>query len=195
MVHGKIMKIAITGKIGSGKSEITKILRANGAFVVSADDMNKRLLSDKVYLSVLKKHFPEAFNSDEFDKKTLTRIVFSDAKKRNLLNSLAHPEIFRLIKDEIKDKKDAFVEVPLLSREQAKNFDMVWFVSATEDERIKRVEKRDGREKEEIQKIFLAQSDIDAKLYDNAVLIQNDGDIDKLSEKVIKLYQNVIIGK
>ena len=189
------MKIAITGKIGSGKSEITKILRANGAFVVSADDMNKRLLSDKVYLSVLKKHFPEAFNSDKFDKKTLTRIVFSDAKKRNLLNSLAHPEIFRLIKNEIEDKENAFVEVPLLSREQAKNFDMVWFVSATEDERIKRVEKRDGREKEEIQKIFLAQSDIDAKLYDNAVLIQNDGDIDKLSEKVIKLYQNVIIGK
>ncbi len=189
------MKIAITGKIGSGKSEITKILRANGAFVVSADDMNKRLLNDKVYLSLLKKHFPEAFNSDGFDKKTLTRIVFSDPQKRNLLNSLAHPEIFRLIKEEIQDKEDAFVEVPLLSKEQAKNFDAIWFVSATEDARIERVKKRDGREKEEIQKIFLAQSNIDAKLYDKAVLIDNDGDIDKLSEKVIKLYQNATICK
>ena len=91
------MKIAITGKIGSGKSEITKLLKEFGAFVVSADEMNKRLLRDKAYLCLLEKHFPEAFLSGYFDKKALTSIVFSDAKKREILNNLAHPEIFRLI--------------------------------------------------------------------------------------------------
>lgn len=189
------MKIAITGKIGSGKSEITKLLRMLGGFVVSADDMNKRLLNDKAYLSLLKKNFPEAFVGENFDKKTLTRIVFSCPEKREILNNLAHPEIFRMIKDEIADKDIAFVEVPLLTKEQSENFDEVWFVSASESERKQRVKERDNRADDEIEKIFLAQKDISEKTYEKVVLIENTGNMLELSEKVTKLYKNVVKSK
>ena len=120
------MKIAITGKIGSGKSEVMSALKDLGAFTIKADEVNKRLLSDKVYLSMLKNHFPEAFTDGSFDKKTLTRIVFSDTNKRDLLNSIAHPEIYRIIKDECNSKKLSFVEVPLLSENRAKEFDDIF---------------------------------------------------------------------
>lgn len=185
------MKIAITGKIGSGKSEVMTALKDLGAFTIKADEVNKRLLSDKVYLSMLKNHFPEAFIDGSFDKKTLTRIVFSDTNKRNLLNSLAHPEIYRIIKDECNGKKLAFVEVPVLSADRAKEFDVVWFVDCSDSARRERVAKRDNRTQNEIDDILLAQKDIDAKIYPNCEVIENDGTAKNLGEKVKILYNKV----
>ena len=186
------MKIAVTGKIGSGKSMVMKTLKSLGAYTVIADEINKRLLVDKAYLSMLKKHFPECFNLDVFDKKMLSRIVFSDPQKRKLLDEIAHPEIYRIIKEHTTGKDLAFVEVPILTKERAKEFDLVVLVKSQDDERKRRVKKRDNRSDEEIEGIFLAQKDIDEKSYQNVLVIENDTSEQELAKKVKLLYEKLV---
>lgn len=182
------MKIAITGRIGSGKSEVTSELRKLGAFVLSADEINRELLEDKNYLEVLEKAFPETFKQGAFDKKTLTRIVFSDPIARKKLNSIAHPEILKRILAKSKDKEIVFVEVPLLSMEWAERFDKVWVVESEQELRRKRVANRDGRSQAEIDAIFSSQKEYESIEYSDCTIIKNDGSVKDLKERVREEY-------
>ena len=81
------MKIAISGSIGSGKSEACNYLRSIGYDVFDCDAVNARLLEkgNEGYLEV-RKHFPECFEEDELNKKKLSALVFSDDQKRKELD-------------------------------------------------------------------------------------------------------------
>lgn len=185
------MKIAITGRIGCGKSEVTSELRKLGAFVLSADEINRDLLKSKDYLDKLSKVFPEAFSSGVFDKKALTRIVFSDDEKRAKLNSIAHPEILKVIEKESEGKENVFVEVPLLSEEWARRFDHVWLIESNIEKRRERVMRRDGRVASEVDAIFKSQEEYDKIVFQNCTVIKNDESIEKLSERVREEYRKI----
>lgn len=183
-----MIKVAITGIIGSGKSEVAKIVSDFGGFVLSADRINREMLSDKVYLENLSKYFPEAFERGVFDKSRLTALVFSDEKKRLLLNSIAHPEIDRRMRAQADGKEVVFCEIPLLTLEWAKEFDYVWLVKCGETGRIKRICDRDGRQESEARRMVESQKDYRDIIYDNCDIIDNNGCLDDLSQQVRKLY-------
>ena len=183
-----MIKIAITGIIGSGKSEVAKIVSDLGGFVLSADAINREMLVDKEYLSTLSYHFPEAFESGNFDKKVLAKIVFNDSKKLNQLNSIAHPEINKRMRLKAKGSQVVFCEIPLLSSEWAKEFDRVWLVKCEESGRIARICARDGRGEDEAQKIVQSQDAFRDIKYNNCDIIDNNGRIDDLYRQVSALY-------
>ena len=149
------MKVAITGIIGSGKSEVSKILREKGECVLSADEINAKLLTDSDYLKKLNKVFPETFIDGSFDKKKLSSIVFSDEKELEKLNALAHPEIMKTMFRLASEKELVFCEIPLLRDEWVEFFDYVWIVSCdSEEKRIERICNRDGRSLEQAKQMI-----------------------------------------
>ena len=82
--------------------------------------------------------------------------------------------------------------MPILTKERAKEFDLVVLVKSQDDERKRRVKKRDNRSDEEIEGIFLAQKDIDEKSYQNVLVIENDTSEQELAKKVKLLYEKLV---
>lgn len=182
------MKIAITGIIGSGKSEVSNIVREKGARVLSADAINKELLLNTEYLKKLKNLFPSAFCGDIFVKSKLTQIVFENEEELAKLNALAHPEIMGEMMKRANGEDFVFCEVPLLDSNMAKGFDRVWLVKSQDEKRIERICKRDGRTKEEAMKMLCSQDKYKNINYDNCDIINNDGNKKDLRAVVEKLY-------
>src|SRR6185312_5070694 len=92
-----MLKIGLTGGIGSGKSTVARIFEVLGIPVYYADDAAKRIMNtDKDLKALLIKNFgEETYQNDQLDRAYLASIVFADADKLKLLNSLTHPATIR----------------------------------------------------------------------------------------------------
>jgi dephospho-CoA kinase len=88
-----MLKIGITGGIGSGKSTVAKVFEVLGIPVYYADEAAKRLMNEDADLKEkIKATFGEnAYREDKLDRKFLSSIVFNSAEKLALLNALVHP--------------------------------------------------------------------------------------------------------
>lgn len=143
--------IGLTGSISSGKSQVSNYLREKGEKVIDADLIARDVVDLEGVKEKIKKAFGEnIYVDDKLDRKALAEIVFRDEEKRQVLNEIEHPEIYRLILEEIKKSKGrVFVDIPLLfeSEELNKkynlNFDEIWLVYVDKKEQIKRLMKRD----------------------------------------------------
>ena len=143
--------IGLTGSISTGKSQVSNYLREKGEKVVDADLIARDVVDLESVKEKIKKAFGEnIYVDDKLDRKALAEIVFRDKEKRQVLNEIEHPEIYRLILEEIKKSKGrVFVDIPLLfeSEELNKkynlNFDEIWLVYVDRETQIKRLMKRD----------------------------------------------------
>ncbi|HQC54224.1 MAG TPA: dephospho-CoA kinase [Clostridia bacterium] len=181
-------KIAICGGIGTGKSEVIKILASKGYAVLSMDSINRELLSCGEYVSLIEINFPKAVVNGVIDKKILKNEIFNNESKRILLNKLSHPRIKNIFeKYDTADKTLLFVEVPLIVESNMVDmFDMLWAIKSPRKVRVERIINRDDISKELAEKII----DIQVKeetIYDIAdIIISNDGDTDSLQKEVEK---------
>lgn len=150
------MKIALIGKIGSGKSEALKVAREMGVATLSADEINAELLSSPSYVALLGAVFPTAVKGGRVDRAELARIVFSDAEQRARLNALAHPRILARIAEATDDP--LVVETPVYDASgAARCFDFAILVTCPEEERKRRLLAR-GMSEEDIAARLEAQS-------------------------------------
>ena len=177
--------VAITGKIGSGKSTVGRILLQKGYPVIDCDEINAELLRDNDYLDALHALFPQSFPNGAFDKKALSKLVFSNENNRKTLNRIAHPIIFQRVSEQAQ-KYDGlvFCEIPILfGTGQEKTFDYIWVVRSDNDTLINRVGTRDHRDQEETRSILSSQNDLCPT--DNAIIyIDNDGTLKELEQQV-----------
>jgi dephospho-CoA kinase len=93
-----MLKIGITGGIGSGKTTVCHIFEALGIPVYYADERAKALMtSDLALVAAIQHHFgaESYFQDGALNRAYLSNIVFKDAEKLTLLNSLVHPAVFR----------------------------------------------------------------------------------------------------
>lgn len=195
-------KIVITGTIGSGKSAVSEIIKDLGFDVISADDINRKLLEPGARNFEAIKNDPffrKAFDGESLDKKALARMIFAAPDLMKRLNGLTHPIIVEEIEEEIKkmDSENVFIEIPLYYQMDVKfPADLVLFVSADRNIQAERLAKRD-----EIGS-FYAESKIrnQEKLMGNRdekeIVIKNNSTLEDLREKVIyvlrmeKIYEN-----
>lgn len=195
MKQNNKLLIAVTGGIGSGKSEVIKVLATLGANIISSDKINRELLTEPSYISKMEAVFmkEKIVENGVINKKKLAELVFSNDKALRKLNALAHPEIFRKIAERAREMDGVvFVEVPLLiETNQQGQFDRVWLVKANTELRIERLKKRDNLTREEALRIMAKQTtDTEREKYATEI-IENDGDEHGLALAVKALYDRL----
>jgi dephospho-CoA kinase len=175
-----MLKIAITGNIGSGKTIIANIFSVLGIPVYNADKQSKKFLYYNHIKSEIKHYFGNTVfdKSNEIDKKALANIVFNDKKTLNILNSIIHPAIksdFNKWIEKYNDKKYIIHEAAILFESGFyKNFDKIITVTAPQNICIKRVMIRDSILKNEILQRIKNQLPEQEKIKMSDFVIYND---------------------
>lgn len=184
--------IGLTGSISSGKSQVSNYLREKGEKVIDAD----LIARDVVDLESVKEKIKKAFGdniyiNDKLDRKALAEIVFRDEEKRQVLNEIEHPEIYRIILEEVKKSKGrVFVDIPLLfeSEELNKkynlNFDEIWLVYVDKKEQVKRLMKRDDISEDFALEKINSQMSLEEKKKLADLVIDNSRDLEDTFRQV-----------
>ena len=190
----KAIIVGLTGLTGSGKTTVAEGLKKYGYAVVDADAI-ARLVTEKgsPLLPKLSEEFgPSILNEDgSLNRKQLAEIAFSSPEKTKRLNEITHPEIVRLIRKKIQgaffDGYEAvIVDAPqLFESKLAYDCNFVISVIAPNEVRKERIMERDGISEEEADRRIAAQLPLDFFRQNSDIVIENDGDIEKLKEKIL----------
>ena len=184
--------IGLTGSISTGKTQVSNYLRDRGEKVIDADLIAREVVD----LGPVKEKIKEAFGNDiykddELDRKALGEIVFRDKEKRQVLNEIEHPEIYRIILEEIKNSKGrVFVDIPLLFESQHLNerygldFDEVWLVYVSRETQVKRLIKRDRISRGYALEKINSQMSVEDKKIMADVIIDNSGSLEETFKQV-----------
>ncbi|MEN9453774.1 MAG: hypothetical protein RLZZ19_261 [Actinomycetota bacterium] len=188
-----MLKVALTGGIGSGKSTVAEMLQECGAIVIDSDQLSRDVIERGTpgYESVLAEFGDEILTDGEINRAALAEIVFKDQKKRELLEGIIHP----LVRDRaeslmrnVPNNSIVVNQIPLLvETDGAKRFDYVITVSASEDIRRKRLIER-GMKEYEIAKRLQAQVDDRAREAIADHVLTNNGSLDDLQRSVEDLW-------
>jgi dephospho-CoA kinase len=174
-----MLKIGLTGNIGSGKSTVARIFENLGIPVFHADEVAKKLLLDKAVIDgILQKFGKDVFTNKLPDRKKLASLVFNDTEALSYLNSLIHPRV----RHELKLWFEGQSHYPYAIQEAAilfessfdKEVDFVVFVSAPVELCIKRVVTRDGLKTDDIEKRLAFQWSEEKKIELSDFIIRND---------------------
>lgn len=176
-----MLRVGLTGNIGSGKSTVARIFGFLGVPVFIAD-IRARFITDQPSIT---KSIADAFGeevisrSGEIDRKKLGSVVFSDPSKLALLNSIIHPAVrkeFDAWCTLFDDRPFVIQEAAVLFESgQALNFDRIIVVTAPEALRIERVILRDNMDREEVIKRIGAQWPEEEKKAKADFIVVNDG--------------------
>jgi len=174
-----MIRVGLTGGIGSGKSTVARILETLGIPVYYADDAAKQIMNtDEGLKQEIRKHFGDAsYVDDRLDRKYLAGIVFTNAEKLELLNSLIHPVTIRHSEEWFSRQKAPYAvrEAALLFESGASaRLDFIIGVYAPQALRIQRVIKRDGLTVEEIKSRMSRQINEEMKMKLCDAVIRND---------------------
>jgi len=193
-----LLKVGLTGSIGTGKSTVSKIFKELGAYVIDADQIVHSLLKEESVKEKIREILGNVFDDKgEIDKKKVAEIIFNNPEKKKQLEALIHPLVFERIQEKIKniEKKDpdavVVVEVPLMIETGSyKNYDVVIVVYAPEEIQLKRLLNR-GMEKEDALKRIKSQMPIDEKVKYADIVIENTGTLEELKKKVENVYREL----
>lgn len=207
MTQSKTKVIGITGGISTGKSTVTKILRKKGFKVIDADVISRAVLNidEEAYCKVVKFFSRDILNDDKtINRKLLGEKIFKDKILRKKLNSITHPVIMKIIKEEIDlnyNEDILFLDIPLLIEiyESLDKYDIyideIWLIYCDKETQIKRLMKRDEITLESARLKVNAQMDIEEKkkyadkiIYNTKDKEQLEKDIENLLNKMYKYW-------
>lgn len=191
-----LKKLSVTGDPGSGKSTICSIFRELGSYVVSADEIVRELLvsTSSVGQKVIQLLGPSVVKEGRLDRQAIARMVFNDIYLLKELEGILHPEVHKIIQMNYNNvcqdnNSSLFVaEVPLLYESNSESFyDIVVFVSADQSLCISRFLYKNGCSQKEFYKRLKRFLPIEERKARADFVIENNGTIDQLREKIIKL--------
>ena len=164
-----MLRIGLTGGIGSGKTTVAKIFEALSIPVFYADDAAKQLMNtnEELKKSIIQNFGEATYKNGELDRKHLASIVFSNKEKLELLNSITHPLTIQNAEDWMKRQTSPYIikEAALLFESgTAERLDYVIGVYAPQHIRVKRVMDRDNMTTEEVMKRISRQIDEEMKM-------------------------------
>lgn len=144
-----MLKIGLTGGIGSGKSTVAAIFSVLGIPVFDADAVTKKLMEDdeSIRSSIKKKFGEEAYLNNKLNRKYIASIVFNDVHKLEILNSITHPVVITAAQKWMQQQTSAYTikEAALMFESaSAAGVDFIIGVFAPQHLRIKRVMERDN---------------------------------------------------
>jgi dephospho-CoA kinase len=191
-----MIKVGLTGGIGSGKSTVAKVFEVLGIPVYYADEAAKKLMhEDKELKEKIQLQFgKEVYKNGQLDKKHLAGIVFTAPEKLILLNALVHPATLKDADRWMQKQLTAYClkEAALIFESGAQQqLDYVIGVTAPATLRIKRTMQRDGITREEVLARMDKQMDETIKMKLCDFVIKND-EQEMLLAQVIALHEKLL---
>ncbi len=197
------IKVGITGAIGSGKSEFSKILENNGFNVINVDNVSKDILStDKeIQKQIIKTFGKDSFINGQINKNYLAEKVFSNPENVVKINSIVHPKVIvkvnDLITEYLKRNNIAFAEAALIYEADMEDmFDYVVLVTSDENLRLKRKVKISKMSEDDFKKRNDNQIKDEEKKKRADFVFENNGSIEDLKNKTeffIKILNGLLL--
>jgi dephospho-CoA kinase len=192
-----MLKIGLTGGLGSGKTTVAHIFEVLGIPVYYADAASKRLMNNdaKIKVAVKKVFGDSVYNNEILNTKTLAEIVFNDEKKLELLNAIVHPATINDAAKwmQLQNASYAIKEAALIFESNSQTaLDFVIGVKAPEKLRIERAMQRDNTSKESVLARMKKQMNEEKKLKLCDYIIEND-EKQMLIPQVIALHEKLLL--
>ena len=199
----KPLIVALTGSIGSGKSQAAAIFERWGARIIDADRLAREavLPDTPAFTDIVTIFGGEVITPDgTLNRKQLAQIVFSDTEKRRALEKIIHPRVQALFRERLgelimrdRSAKMIVYVIPLLFESDLvyDEIDSVVVISAPRELCLKRTIQRDGCSREMAESRYDAQLPIEYKTERADHVIHNDGNLMRLEEQVASLYKTL----
>lgn len=194
-----MIRVGVTGGIGSGKTTFCRKWEELGAFVIYADDLAKELMisDEEVVLSIKKTFGADAYFRDgSLNRSFLAKEAFENGRVDEL-NTIVHPILWKRVYD-LSNKKEKegikiFVQEAaiLLQNGRPKQLDYVILVLADENTRIKRAISRDHSDSKKIKERIQNQPDFNTKINLADFIVENNGSIKELEKKAEQIFKSI----
>lgn len=193
-----MLVVGLTGGIGCGKSEVRRMLANAGITVIDADTLARELSDSNVgIIKAIKEEFGEETYDEQgrLRRKALAQIVFNDRKKLEKLNGIIHPRVIRAVERELEQRQTQGEKIVVI--DAALHYEINWneamdlmvAVNAPLEQRLTRVQQRDGVDEASVRRRMANQLPMEEKVRRADYVIQNDGDLQQLSTAVSKLVR------
>ncbi|MFE2725675.1 dephospho-CoA kinase [Kitasatospora sp. NPDC059327] len=193
-----MLKIGLTGGIGAGKSEVSRLLAAHGAVIVDSDVIAREVVAPGTDgLAAVEAEFGAGVLRPDgsLDRPALGAVVFADPERLRALNAIVHPLVrARSAELEAAAAPDAVVvhDVPLLVENGlAPLYDLVLVVDAEDAVRIDRLVRSRGMTEQEARARMAAQADRADRLAVADLVIDNSGPLEALSPRVDEVWDEL----
>ena len=188
--------IGLTGGVGAGKSLILNILKKEyGAEVIKADVVSHELMEpgNAGYLAV-REVFGNAFFKEDgkLDRQLMAARIFQDENARKTINKIIHPLVWKTIRDKISASNSALivVEFAIMGEKTENDYDEMWYVRASEQNRIRRLAENRGYTKERTESIIASQASESEYLKRCDRVIENNGSIEELKSRLAEILKD-----
>lgn len=191
------MRVGLTGGIGSGKSEVARILGEFGAYIIDTDTLAREAVAPySDGLMQIARVWPQVVRNNVLDRAALGEIVFSDPEARTRLNAIVHPHVRRLAleRERLAAPGQIVVHVvPLLfETNYLEEIEKSVLVVAPDEMRIARITTRDGLSAAQVRARMAAQiSPAQARARADYV-IENDADLATLRERTRAVFDRIV---
>ncbi|MGP3950625.1 dephospho-CoA kinase [Streptomyces sp. 7N604] len=195
-----MLKVGLTGGIGAGKSEVSRLLASYGAVIVDADKIAREVVEPGTpgLAAVVAEFGPEILAPDgTLDRPRLGSVVFNDPERLRALNAIVHPLVgARSAELEASAAgADAAVvvhDVPLLTENDlAGLYDLVVVVDASPGTQLDRLVGLRGMTESEARSRMAAQATREQRLAVADLVIDNDGPLEALESQVRKVWEEL----
>ncbi len=196
-----MLKVGLTGGIGTGKSHVAKIFIELGCYVFDADKIARQVVEpgEVGFEKVVAEFGKEILAEDgTIDRAKLGQIVFSSPEKREKLNQILHPIIIdkqdSLISETIKQDPNAIVIIDaalMIETGSYKRFDKLIVVYCDRESQIERVMKRNNLPRNEVESRINSQMPSDEKRKYADMEIDTSGTFEETDIKVKAVYQEL----
>lgn len=193
-----MIKVAITGSAGSGKTLVCNRFKRLGLDVIFLDALAREVVvPGSVALRKIAGHFGERVLSPNgmLNRKVLRQIMINDAQDRKIIERFIHPRITELMNQQVSEAEKRgetliLVEVPLLFEKKIENqFQVVILVVADQDMKVKRLMDRDNISRRDALGLLNIQMTDDQKLGRADFVITNNGSMDEVFQSVDRIFQ------
>lgn len=196
-----MVKVGLTGGIGAGKSEVSRLLAEHGAVIVDADRIAREVVEPGTpgLAAVVAEFGEEVLAPDgNLDRPRLGSLVFADPDRLAALNAIVHPLVgersAELEREAAAADENAVIvhDVPLLTENGlAPLYDTVVVVDASDETRLDRLVRLRGMAEQEARARMAAQATREERLAVADIVIDNDGPLEALPPRVRAVWEQL----